>query len=110
MKVSNEKSKINLSQLSRKCRKPADKRSGRKKPRVLDCDIVPAPDSNAGLQLSKTVLSPKSEDPDDLLLPNSPRKSTKRVKFELDPPKNILEDCINEDTTETRTNWWIKSF
>ena len=39
------KDKINLTKLSKNSKKKADKKSGRKKPRLLDVDVEPAPDS-----------------------------------------------------------------
>ena len=48
-------SKVNLSRLRRNARPKKDKTSGRKKPRLGDYDIKPAPDSSASQKLNINV-------------------------------------------------------
>ena len=48
-------SKVNLSRLRRNARSKKDKTSGRKKPRLGDYDVKPAPDSFASQKLSNSV-------------------------------------------------------
>ena len=45
--VNNRKQKVNLTQLRRNARSSTEKKSGRKRPRPGDCDVVPAPDAKA---------------------------------------------------------------
>ena len=49
--------KINLTQLPRNSRSRKDKTSGRKRPRVDDCEIVAAPDSLSSNQLISNPLT-----------------------------------------------------
>ena len=59
--IEDKKKRINMTQLVRNKRKRADKKSGKKKPRKLDYEVVPAPDSKL-INNSTIMLSPdKSE-------------------------------------------------
>ena len=47
MESDSQKGKINLTQLRKNARSRCEKKSGRKRPRPGDCEIIPAPDAVA---------------------------------------------------------------
>ena len=67
MESDSQKGKINLTQLRRKVHSRTEKKSGRKRPRPGDCDIIPAPDSEVGTE--ETEVEPEGERQDPHLEP-----------------------------------------
>ena len=72
MESDSQKGKINLTQLRRNVRSRTEKKSGRKRPRPGDCDIIPAPDSEVGTE--ETEVEPEGERQDPHLEPEGERQ------------------------------------
>ena len=79
MPIEEKKRTLSLSRLARNNRKKADKKSGRKRPRPLDVDVTPAPDS-------KRSAPSTSPSPTSLKTPRSTKKkpSAKKLRFDDD--------------------------
>ena len=88
------KTKINLSKLTKKNKKNQDKKSGKKNPRKGDVEVVPAPDS-----ICKTSTASLSTP----FQPNSISKSKRQINFDLSLtiPKSDLSSMSSNQRKDT---------
>ena len=95
MESDRQKGKINLIQLRRNVRSRSEKRSGRKRPRPGDCDIIPAPDSEVGIEETQDPhLEPEGETQDPHLEPEGgmqdPHLEHEKHKLYLVPKEETM--------------------
>jgi hypothetical protein len=112
----NVKGKVSLTQLRKNSRKRVDKKSGRKKPRLNDYDLIPAADSSFTLNDSKLTSTPVADSKNatetariDVLSGKTKKKTPKKdpisvehkcdLKFTKNPGSTNIHQAAPVDTS-----------
>ena len=103
MDTKDAKGKVNLTQLRKNSRKRVDKKSGRKKPRLNDYDVIPAADSSFALNDSKITSTPiKDEHATAINISEEPTVSTPK-RNKNTQKKDLLKSTLNREHTRAIT-------
>ena len=112
------KSRINLTQLRRNTRSRQDKKSGRKRPRPGDCDVIPAPDAEIQEQTQKQTqkqtepnsLRSKPENKTPKRCKSAAATRSQQMRRNIAPEKTVQEDAQiissgDEDAEDDDSTW-----